>query len=80
MVGYTQAGEADSRIPASASAKKKLAKEKKVVLTGSNIPQKADRRGRITTHSPVVVIDHRTIERSGRVTLTGVLGVQPFLR
>ena len=78
-LGYAQAGEPNAKKPATTGAKKKPEKEK-VIITGSNIPQKADRLGRITTHSPVVIIDQRAIERTGRVTVIGLLSTQPYVR
>jgi hypothetical protein len=81
MLSSGQAGEPKSKQAASAPAKKKTEKGKKVVITGSNIPEKADRLGPIpTTHSPVVIIDQRAIARTGRVTPFGVLGTQPYFR
>jgi len=79
MLGCAQAGEPNPKKPAPSGAKKKSEKER-VIITGSNIPQKADRLGRITTHSPVVIIDQRAIERTGRVTVIGLLSTQPYVR
>jgi hypothetical protein len=79
--GYSRAAEPDSKKPPLAQTNKKPEKEKKVLITGSNIPQKADRLVRTpTTCSPVVIIDQREIERTGRVTVAGVLSRQPSFR
>ncbi|SRR6266540_526839 len=76
-----QGAEPDSKKPASANTDKKPAKEKKVLITGSNIPQKADRLGRIpTTCSPVVIIGQREIGWTGQITVAGVLSRQPSFR
>jgi hypothetical protein len=79
--GYGRAAEADSEKAPLAQTNKKPDKEKKVLITGSNVPQKADRLVRTpTTCSPVVIIDRREIERTGRVTVAGVLSRQPSFR
>jgi len=80
MIGHSQAGEPNTKKPATAGKSTKP-KQEKVIVTGSNIPQKADRLGSIpTTHSPVVIIDRQTIERTGRVTPIGVLSTKPYVR
>ena len=56
--------------------KKKSESEEKTVITGSLIPQKARTNRMPVTGSPVIVIDQKDIERSGSVTLAGVLKKQ----
>lgn len=75
------AGDAKSKEAAASSAKKKTPKETKVIITGSNIPQKIDPSQRILkTASPVVVITQQDIQRSGRVTVAGILSRHPSFR
>ena len=74
LLNVAQADGEKSKSATPARAAEKPGKEAKVLVTGSNIPQKVVRGHRIpTTHSPVVIIDRTTIERSGRQTLLGVL-------
>ena len=56
--------------------KKKSEPEEKTLITGSLIPQKAKANRIPVTSSPVIVIDRNDIERSGAVTLAGVLKKQ----
>jgi outer membrane cobalamin receptor len=50
------------------------AKIKMVVLTGSNIPQKATKAGRLPdTAQPLTVITGEEIEHSGATTVAGAL-------
>ena len=56
--------------------KRKSESEEKTLITGSLIPQKAKPNRIPVTSSPVIVIDRNDIERSGAVTLAGVLKKQ----
>jgi|ERR1051325_9015820 outer membrane cobalamin receptor len=81
ITGLANADGVKSESATPKSEKKKDGKEAKVMVTGSNIPQKADRVGRTpTTASPVVILDRRDIERTGRPTAIGVLSRQATIR
>jgi outer membrane cobalamin receptor len=56
-------------------------KEELVFVTGSRIPQciKVSRVG-TATYSPLRVIDREEIDRTGRLTIAGVLVNEPSLR
>lgn len=55
-------------------SKEKAKKEDTALITGSNIPQKIGKDKRIpASSSPVEVIDRQLIDRSGAMTLSGVL-------
>ena len=56
-------------------------KEELVFVTGSRIPQriKVSRVG-MATYSPLRVIDREEIDRTGRLTIAGVLVNEPSLR
>lgn len=53
----------------------------KVIVTGSNIPQKVKRRGPILlTASPVYIIDRAQLERSGAATTRDAIKSLPFVK
>ena len=58
-------------------AQEKARKADKVIITGSNIPQKISKLDRTPlTASPVVIIDRQAIDRTGATTVAGVLSKQ----
>jgi outer membrane cobalamin receptor len=81
VTGLAYADGVKSRPTKSKPEQKNDGKKTEVLVTGSNIPQKADRVANTpTTSSPVVVIDRNQIERSGRTTVAGVLSRYPATR
>jgi len=74
LTDVAYAGAQKAKCVTQAGSEQKRGKEARVLVTGSNIPQKVAQGQRTpATHSPVVIIDRTTIERSGRHTLAGVL-------
>lgn len=81
LSGPAYADGVKSRPTAARTEKKKISKETKVMVTGSNIPQDAKRVRRIpTTTSPLVIIGRSEIERSGESTVAGLLRRLPAVR
>lgn len=78
-LAYADGG--NPRSTATETEKKNPAKETKLVITGSNIPQDAKRVARIpTTASTMLIVDRREIARSGQSTAAGVLRRIPAVR
>lgn len=62
-------------------AKAKTKAAPKVVMTGSNIPREIKSTGYVReTTSPVYVVDHTEIERSGAMTTADLLRRLPFIK
>lgn len=75
-------GKSKSKANAKEAVKTEAANPK-VVVTGSRMPQavNGDKNGKIlATASPVTVLDQKTIQRSGHVTVAGLLGSQAAFR
>jgi len=74
---------ASNREPKTATVrtqKAKSEKDGKTVITGSKVPRKPRSERILTTAAPVVVITQQDIERSGRITVAGLLASHPSFR